>query len=503
MYRYVTARYRRFTIWLMVACTVLSLVPISTTFATGNRLSLSSNAINTSTDVGSSFDVKVLSYVDGDQSGAGSTSGSVQYPSNLLKVVSTSSSGTAYTSAGSPSISVGSNSITFSGSRSSSPSGMALIFTVKFQAISAGTAIVSFSGDSSVNNTTTDRISGVFKLVSQTPPSTSPSPSTPSKPSTQPSSSPPPSTSPTPTITPDATAPTDASETTPDPTGLISDVNVTSTYTGGALTWKINTTHATSSLAYGSQPSSLDKQAPVKAVADGSYSATIDGLVPGIRYYFVISGAGDGDKNGTYTGTLVTNGFPVELTVTENNAVASNAQVHIGNIDKTAGSNGKITVGLAAGSYTGTITTSTASQNITFTVATKTVPTDGSTPESQAFAFNLSSSVLQGGPGSGNTILVFVGVLVGSSLLLVFGFIGFMAYRRNKFESGGDSGGRRGPSTTVIIDDGYDWRQEASTSTQDTVVTPDTSQEAHRNSSVYIDDEEPVDMFDVAKKPPQ
>ncbi len=488
----------------MVACAILSLVPISTAFATGNRLSLSSTAINNSTNVGDSFDVKVLSYVDGDQSGTGSTSGSVQYPSNLLKVVSTSSSGTAYTSAGSPSISVGSNSITFSGSRPSSPSGMALIFTVKFQAIGAGTAIVSFSGDSSVNNTTTDRISGVFKLVSPPAQSNSPSPSTtPSKPSPQPSNNPSPSSSPTPTITPDATAPTDASETTPDPTGLISDVTVTPTYTGGTITWKVNTTHAASSLAYGSQPSSLDKQASVKAVADGSYSATIDGLVPGIRYYFVISGSGDGDKNGTYTGTLVTNGFPVEITVTENNAVAGNAQVHIGNIDKTTGSNGKITIGLAAGSYTGTITTSTASQNITFTVATKTIPTDDSTPESQAFAFNLSSSVLQGGPGSGSTILVFIGVLVGGSLLLVFGFVGFMAYRRNKFESGGDGGRRRGPSTTVIIDDGYDWRQEATAPQQGPAASSDTPQETHRNSSVYIDDEEPVDMFDAAKKPPQ
>lgn len=489
----------------MIACTVLSLVPTSAVFATGNRLSLSSTAINSSTNVGSSFDVKVLSYVDGDQSSAGSVSGSVQYPSNLLKVVSTSTSGTAYTS-GSPSISVGTTSITFSGNRSSSPSGMAPVFTVTFQAIAAGTAIVSFSNDSNVNNTTTDRVSGVFKLVSQTPPSSSPPPSTTTpKPSTQPSSSPPPSTSPTPTITPDATAPTDGSETTPDPTGLISDVVVTPTYTGGTVTWKVNTTHSTSSLAYGSQSSSLDKQATAKAIADGSYSATVENLLPGIRYYFVISGAGDGDKNGTYTGTLVTNGFPVEITVTENNAVASNAQVHIGNIDKTTGSNGKITVGLAAGDYTGTITTSTATQNITLAVATKTIPTDGSTPESQTFAFNLTSSVLQGGPGSTNTILVFVGVLVGSGALLAAGFAGFIAYRRNKFESSaGGGGGRRGPSTTVIIDDGYDWRQDTTTSpTHDSSAAPNAPQETHHNNSVYIDDEEPVDMFDAAKRPPQ
>lgn len=485
----------------MVACAVFSLIPASVAFATNNRLSLSSTAINANTNVGDSFDVKVLSYVDSDQA-TGSVSGSVQYPANMLKVVSTSSSGTAYNASGSPTISVGGSSISFSGSRSSSPSGMALIFTVRFQAIAAGTAIVSFSSDSTVNNAATDRISGVFKLVSQATPSPSPSPSTKPKPSTSvtPSNSPAPVPSVTPTPTPDATAPTDTAEATPDPTGLISDVTITPTYTGGTISWRVNTTHSTSSLAYGSQPSSLDKQGDVKSTADGVYTATTTGLIPGIRYYFVISGSGDGDKNGTYTGTLITNGFPVEITVTENNTTASGAQVHIGNINKATGSNGKITLGLAAGTYTGTLTSDTSSQSITLTVATKTIPADGSAPESQAFAYNLTSSVLEGGPGSGSAILVFVGVLVGAAALFALAFVGFMTYRRNKFES---SAGGRGSSTTVIIDDGYDWRQEAAPTQQDTPAIPaDSPHEIHHNNSVHIDDDEPVDMFDAARKPP-
>lgn len=486
----------------MIGCAVFSVVPSSIAFATNNRLSLSSTAINTNTNVGDSFDVKVLSYVDSDQSSAGSVSGSLQYPSNLLKVVSTSSSGTAYTDPGSPTSSVGATSITFSGSRPSSPSGMAPVFTVKFQAIGAGTAIVSFSSDSTVNNAATDRISGVFKLVSQAPPSPSPSPSNNPRPSTSPvpSNNPQP-TSIVPTPTPDATAPTDTAETTPDPTGLISDVNISPTYTGGTITWKVNTTHSTSSLAYGSQSSSLDKQGTVKNTADGIYTAAIEGLVPGVRYYFVISGSGDGNKNGTYTGTLITNGFPVEIAVTENTVIATNAQVHIGNINKATGSNGKITLGLAAGTYTGTITTDTASKDITLTVATKTIPTDGSAPESQAFSYDLASSVLKGGPGSGNTILVFVGVLVGSTAILALGFVGFLTYRRNKFDSA-TSGRRSSSSTTVIIDDGYDWRQDATAGPTSASLPPPDTKSRHGNS-VYIDDAEPVDMFDAAKKPPQ
>ena len=49
------------------------------------------------------------------------------------------------------------------------------------------------------------------------------------------------------------------------------------------------------------------------------------------------------------------------------------------------------------------------------------------------------------------------------------------------------------PGTTVVIDDGYNWRQEA-----DTPPTPMPPQAPPTppNSSVFLDDEEPTDMFD-------
>jgi hypothetical protein len=75
------------------------------------------------------------------------------------------------------------------------------------------------------------------------------------------------------------------------------------------------------------------------------------------------------------------------------------------------------------------------------------------------------------------------------------GFVGFMAYRRRQFETQHGNN----PSTTVIIDDGYSWHEQSQAQTPNTSSLPpqDTVPEApHHNNSVYIDDEEPVDMFE-------
>lgn len=82
----------------------------------------------------------------------------------------------------------------------------------------------------------------------------------------------------------------------------------------------------------------------------------------------------------------------------------------------------------------------------------------------------------------------------------------FVTIKRRRMESG--MGYSTSPSmTSVVIDDGYDWRNETTaqpSQRQSPTATPQPymPSEAHTNS-VYIDEEEPLDMFDIANKQPQ
>ncbi len=448
-------------------------------------------------NINTSFPVNIRSYGDTDQS-SGNVSGTVTYPTNLLRVTGISTGGSAY---GAPSITQGAGTVSFSGSRSPAPSGFAQVFSITFQAIGAGTAAVNFSGDSRVNSTTTSYASGEFTITNPNPPPTTSSTPKPS-PSTKPSVTPVPIISTTPTPSPEPTG--DNPQPTPDPSGVVDSVTVNPSYTTATINWKVNATNPKSTMGYGTKSTSLDKQAAIGTGADGGFKSTITGLTPGNRYYFSITGTGDGGKSGTYSGTIITNGFPVTMTITENNQPASGAQVRIGSISKSTGSNGKLSIGLAAGSYRGTITTGTASLTIDLSVEAKTIPEDGSAPATQNFTYNLTSSPLDGGPGSSTSVLAFVGILLAGTVVIGLGFAGFIVYRRRKFENGSPSIST--PSSTVIIDDGYDWRQETSDTTiqaQPTTPLPPPPQveTPRHNNSVYIDEEEPLDMFEQHNKP--
>lgn len=474
----------------MALCISLSLLPTHFAAAdTANRLLITSetepaNQITT----GTTFTATVKAYIDAASSPQ-STQGTVSYPADKLDVVSKNTSLTGTNKFDLPTLTQGNGTIGFNASRNSSQTGVALLFTVTFKAKSSGTAVVGFSGDNKINNAIVTYKSVVISITSPTP-IVSTAPSTPKPTTVVPSATP----SVTPSTEPTA-APDDSTSivATPDPTGVVTDVSIVSTYTNSTITWKVNAGHSKSSFVYGAKSSALNKQSSPTSDADGTFKTTISDLLPGTRYYFMITGTGDGNSNGTYSSAVITNGYPVTITVTENNIAAKNAQIQLGNLTKSTSENGKATLGLAEGTFTGKITTETASQTITVTVAKKTIPGDGSSPETQTFSYNLTSSPLQQGPGSSTAILTFVGILVGGSVLIGGGFVGFMTYRRRKLESAFDSGGS---STTVVIDDGYDWRQQAN---EPTPMAP--SDDTPHGSSVHIDDEEPVDIFDKPQPP--
>ena len=478
---------RVFKSWFLILCAITSLLPSQLAYADANRLIVTPSSSQMS--INTTFPVNIRSYGDTDQA-TGTASGSITYPTSLLQVTGISTNGSAY---GAPSINQGAGIITFSASRSPAPSGFAQVFSVTFRAIGAGAAAVNFSGDSKVNGSTTIYTSGVFTITNPNPPtaSTTPKPSV----SVQPSVTPVPVITTTPSPTPQVPE-QETPQPSPDPTGVVSGVSVVPSYTSATISWTVNADQPKSTLRYGTQSSSLDKTATINTETSGAFTTTITGLSPGNRYYFAIEGSG-ANKNGTYSGTIITNGFPVTITVTENGIPAKSAQVKIGTTSRSTSSNGKLSLGLAAGNYSGTITTSTATLAVNFTVAAKTIPTDGQTPETQPFDFDLKSSTLEGGPGSGNSILAFIGILAGGTVILSLGFVMFMAYRRRKYE-GVDDEGRVMSGPAVIIDDGYDWRHDtpdASTTKQQVPPQTPSNLPPHHNNSVYIDEEEPVDMF--------
>jgi len=444
-------------------------------------------------NIGQSFEVTIKSYADVDQP-TGSISGTITYPSDRLQVLATSTSGSSYNSM---TVTPGSGTIGFSGSRNPAPSGTQQVFIITFKAVAAGSGtIVRFTSDSKVNNSTTDTSAlGNYTIVNPNPP-----PSTPPAPTPKPSSS----TTPIPVITTpvveNSPSPQESEpQPTPDPTGLVDSVVVNPLYATASVTWRITSPNGAAQFVYGTSSSQMDKNAAVTKNADNSFSTSVKGLTPGTRYYFRVTATADGGKTGTYSGVIIARGFPVTITVTENNVPAKNAQVSIKGSTSVTNADGKVTIGLASGSYSISVTTETASQTYNLTVAAKPIPEDGTQPQSQSFAYNLTSSVLDQGPNSGFSILTFIGILLGGTVLLALGFVGFMAYRRHKFES--EPSYQSVSSPTVIVEDGYDWQQDQPHSPVKPLHFNDTISSQY-DSKISLGEEEPEDMFEKAANIP-
>ena len=513
-FRFLTQRFLPIVLSLSL---LIGLVPVELVSAAGiNKLYVTPD--NSQMSVGTSFVVNIRSY---STSSTGSVKGTLLYTAGSLKVTSISIADSAY---GTPTITQGNGTIGFSGTRTPA-SGTAQIFAVSFLATAANNqATVGFSGDSKLNNTTTTYGEGKFVITN--PPAPSPSPSSSSSPSTKPSTKPstggsggsssnggtkPSFTTPVPIVT-TPTEPVENTTTenteplaTVDPTGVVESVSAIPSYTSATISWKVTAPNPTSSLSYGSSAQSLDQQASVQNKGGGNFSTSISNLNPGQKYYFSITGNGSGVSPGTYTSSVQATGFPVVINVTENKVIAKGAQVQIGATNYVTRADGKVTIGLAAGSYSGKITTETATLNINLTVSKKDIPTDGSQPDSQSFSFDLASSILDNGPGTTTSVFTFIGVLIGGTVIIVLGFLVFINYRRRKFDSGDDGiryGSSAGPG--VIIQDGYNWQQNTSAQAAEDQPPlpppmpniPNVATPSRQGNSTYITEEEPLDMFE-------
>ena len=476
----------------------LSLVLSTTTLAIDNKFLLTPDSSQLTT--GGTIDVTVKAYI-GNAVSNGSVSGTVTFPQNILSVATTSKSGTY----GTFNISQSGGTINFNGTQNPGPTGIPSLFTITFRAVGAGAASVSVAGQ--INGAGAGNGSATYTVNSPPPTScpagqvgTPPNCSTP-PPATCPTGqvgTPPNCSTPPPVETtppPQDTSPDET--TTPDTSGTIQNVTITTSYTSATITWGLNGAGATSSLLYGTESDKVTQPIAATKGADGTYTATIPNLIPGGRYYITINASNNG-QTGVYSRTIVTQGYPVKLTVTQAKVPSPAAKITIGQQTYAATNDGSINLALAADTYSGTVTTTDGtSQQVSFTVAKSDIPTNGDAPKLQQFSFDLPAGQPVASTSRFST-LAFVGVIIVGFLLTAIGFFVFIMIRRRQLESG--TSGSMGDQTSVIIDDGYNWEHH-----KDTIDSPATSPSVEQDTphtNLNIQDEEPLDMFDQAKRTP-
>ena len=474
---------RIFSFSLCVALIAWLVAPITPVRAAGEQLLIDPNTSTLTT--GGTLTVTVRGYANTTGLQA---AGRVVYSGNLV-VMNTDPSVGSGSFNGVPSITQGNGGVDFS-TGSSKKTGILTIFTITFRAQSAGQATVGFTDGSTLGGDTTIRKNGAFTINAPPTPTPTPTPApTPAPPTPTPTPTPAP-TDPEPT-TPTEQPPED--DTTPDTSGLIKDVTTQTTYTTIKINWELNDTNGTSKLLYGTNSDDITKSAPVTKQGVSGFSSTIGELTPGVRYYLIINGTRADGSTGTYSRTVITQGYPVKLSIMQAGAPAAAAKITIGQQTYAATNDGTVSLSLAAGSYNGVITaTDGASQTVSFSVVAQAIPAEGTTLKSQNFSFAIPKGEGQNSSGAGLSPLLFLGILVGALAITAVGFLAFVTIRRRRYESFGDTSANA--QTAIVIEDGYNWESHPA---PPSVSRPQASPTQNHNS-VYIEDEEPVDMFDAA-----
>lgn len=446
------------------------------------------------------IELKAMIFEHKDGGVADSVNGTISFNPNQLELIDRNAVAGGFTLS---TLTSTSSTIRFIGAHSPPDDGLTTVLRANFRAkAAANPSIIQTTPDSAINDVASpisSPNSGKITIIDNTPPAPTYTPPKASPiPYTPPIQTPKPSPSPSP-----ITAPKDDDTyqpATPDPTGVIDSVEVSPNYTTATVSWKVKAENSSATFEYGDSLSELDKKVEVTKT-DDTFSANVTNLTPGKRYSFTISAKGTGVTNSSYSGSINTDGYPVMFTTTENDTPIKNGLLKVGSSTYPI-SGDKITIGLAAGKYSVTISTDTSSATQDITVTSKDIPSNGDDPELQSFKFALTSTILEGGPGTGTSALVFVGALIGGAAFLAIGLVVFVTIRRKRMESAGYSSYSSYTSTPSIkIEDGYNWQSDTTPSSpQPPSQNTDSSS---FNKSVYID-EEVTDMFDSSniKLPP-
>ncbi len=460
---------------------LVSIIPAQDVFAAAPN-SISITPSSQSVEKGSTFSISVNGYVGTNNYPADTVSGTLTFPANLLSVTSVSTAGSAYTwqNTATPNNTNGTVTFTEKNQFYSQPNGAIHIMTITFHALANGSAHVGFTPDTTYSETNpfgvilaTDLSGGTYTISTTAPPTcpsgqigTPPNCTTPTCPTGQSGTPPncktlPPPTCPagqtgtppnckTPTTPPKTTTPTTskpptpATTSTPTPTPVtpfaISDTSTTRGYNTAAVDWKTNIA-ATGTVTYGASQKQQDKNGIVTLQQDGSYEAALKDLTPGKKYYFTITAisATDATKTDSYSGTFTTKGFPVIVTVSENNKAVSSAKLKIGEQNYSTDRTGKANLELASGTYTLVITTANGSKTVKLTVVNKTIPENNGTPEKQNFSFDVPATAAPATANQGMSLTALIGIGVGGFLVLLILLGLFLLYRRRKQQDNGSS----------------------------------------------------------------
>ena len=411
---------QKFLLGLMLVTALFSLVSTSV-FATGERAYLTPASGNS--PPGGTFTVSVDGYVGGTPPSGGATSvaGTINFPVNLLKVISTDITNSSFPSASiSPNNTNG--SITFfqsTSGKSSLVNQTVHLFSIKFQALANGSASVQF-GNVQYSTGAAATTGGVYTISTSTP---TPVPTPTPKPTPTPTPKPTPKPTPTPTV-----------ESTPAPTndsdgGLkIQDVSVIATRTENSIAWSLNNAVVTPTLKYGTTVDNLKDAGTIPKQPDGSYKLDLKDLQLGTQYYFTIKAVtSDRLEGATYNGTLTTRGYPVQLTVKQNNVLSPGAQIKIGGRTFSANSHAVVTTELGYGDFTASITPAGANtaQSVAFTVKQIPIPSSGN-PTVQNIVLNIAATSALSTKTTASPLPTIIGVIVGSITLI--GGVGFGAF---------------------------------------------------------------------------
>lgn len=438
---------RKFLLGLMIITALFSLVPTSV-FAAGNTIYL--NLPSGTSQPGSNFPVSVDGHVmKSGLFGSPGVTGKILYPENLLKVVSISTVGSNFNVSSSINYTSTKGVISFTQSTNwwTPPNDQDVhLFSITFQSLTNGTATVMPSGVSYTNTGAAVANGGTYTISSPAPPTPVPTPNPTPAPSVTPTK---PSATPTPTKTP---APSAKSNITPVPSssviasteqpqepviesegGLkIENVKITTDRVENTIVWTMNNPIATATVTYGTVKNNLTSTAEITKQADGNDQVILSDLQPGTQYYFSIKATTDDNLQGaTYSGVLTTRGYPVELTIKQNNLLLPGAKVSIGNRNFIANKDGLVTTELGDGTFKAVVTPigSTVSFESTFVVVEKTTLEDNE-PVTQKFVINNTTPVVSTGSNS-SLILPIAGGTIGT-IALLGGITGFVIYRRRQ-----------------------------------------------------------------------
>jgi len=430
----------KFLIGLMFVTILFGVIP-TPVFAAGNSAYLTPSS--GSSKPGNTFTVSVDGAVGSVFLGTYQVSGTITFPANLLKVTAVTTSGSTFTvsSTVTPNNTNGTISFTMSNNWWSGVNDQTVhLFAITFQSLANGSANVNLNGVQ-YNSGAAATTGGTYTISTPItkpapkpkPPKTSPKPSVTPKPSATPK----PTRTPTPSVTPKP-------EATPAPTsdsdgGLkIENVKVTATRQENSIAWSLNNPAATPTFSYGTSKDSRDAVAEVQKQSDGTYVAQLTDLKLGTLYYFTIKAAtSDNLLGATYNGTLTTRGYPVQLTIEQNNLLIPGSKVDIDGREFVASRDAIVTLELGDGDYTAKITPPDSSESYSaeFTVQKQAIPEDGN-PSLQTFTLNITTI----GSSSGSKSML-VPIIIGGSvttLAVAGGAVGlFLLRKRRESEAGG------------------------------------------------------------------